>query len=73
MVFYFQMSETAKRDADKIRSSDTRILRLTEEVTRLRQITRKRNLPQREVMEKKIGELTNVLDKKEHTIQVRLI
>ncbi|XP_047487639.1 serine/arginine repetitive matrix protein 1-like [Penaeus chinensis] len=58
-------TELNRRNAEKLKQTDARILKLTEELTRLRELSRKRHLPERELLNKKLSAATHALEEKE--------
>ncbi|XP_037778782.1 eukaryotic translation initiation factor 3 subunit A-like [Penaeus monodon] len=58
-------TELNRRNAEKLKQTDARILKLTEELTRLRELSRKRHLPERELLNNKLSAATHTLEEKE--------
>lgn len=71
--FGCQSTDVNRRNADKLKATDTRIIKLTEELTRLRELSRKRNLPERDQLNKKLSAATQSLQEKEKEVEVRAI
>lgn len=66
-----QSTEENRRNSERLKVSDNRILKLTEEVTKLRELTRKRNLPERDHLNKQLTATTRSLQEKEKEVEVR--
>ncbi|XP_071537376.1 uncharacterized protein [Panulirus ornatus] len=62
-------TEVNRRNAEKLKATDARIIKLTEELTRLRELSRKRNLPERDHLNKKLSAATQTLQEKEKEVQ----
>lgn len=62
-------TEVNRRNTEKLKVTDNRIIKLTDEVTRLRELSRKRNLPEREELNKKLSAASKILQDKEKELE----
>lgn len=69
---FLQSTEENRRNAERLKIGDSRILKLTEEGTRLRELNRKRNLPERDHLNKQLIAATQTLQEKEKEVEVSL-
>ena len=72
IYFFLQSAEENRRNNERLKTGDSRILKLSEEVTRIRELNRKRNLPERDQLNKQLTAATQTLHEKEKEVQVRI-
>ncbi|XP_068221627.1 lebercilin-like protein isoform X2 [Palaemon carinicauda] len=58
-------TEANRRNNEKLKDTDGRIIKLTEELSRLRNLCKKRNLPERDQLNKKLSATVQTLGEKE--------
>ncbi|CAL4114756.1 unnamed protein product, partial [Meganyctiphanes norvegica] len=64
-----RMTNSNNSNETKLKQQDTRIIKLTEEVTKLRELCRKRSLPERDALNKKLSETQLHLQNKERDFE----
>ncbi|KAF2356453.1 Lebercilin domain [Trinorchestia longiramus] len=70
-----KLTEAHRRDTSKLRQQEERLLKSTEETTRLKELMKKRNLPEREELSRKLSDSQSSLAEKQqvvHNLERRL-
>ncbi|XP_050711315.1 uncharacterized protein LOC126995630 isoform X2 [Eriocheir sinensis] len=62
-------TEENRRNSERLKLDDSRILKLSEEVTKLRELNRKRNLPERDYLNKQLITATHSLQEREKEVE----
>nr|XP_045597897.1 nucleolar protein dao-5-like [Procambarus clarkii]XP_045597898.1 nucleolar protein dao-5-like [Procambarus clarkii] len=62
-------TEVNRRNGEKLKVTDSRVNKLTDELTRLRELSRKRNLPEREELNRKLSAAAKALQDKEKELE----
>ncbi|MPC92215.1 hypothetical protein E2C01_087291 [Portunus trituberculatus] len=68
VFFYLQSTEENRKNTERLKTGDNRLLKLTEEATKLRELNRKRNLPERDQLNKQLIAATRTLHEKEKEV-----
>ncbi|KAK7068715.1 hypothetical protein SK128_026446 [Halocaridina rubra] len=63
-------TEVNRRNSDKLKMNDGRIMKLTEELSRLRDLSKRRNLPERDQLNKKLSTTNQSLQEREKEVEV---
>ncbi|XP_045129430.1 uncharacterized protein LOC123515081 [Portunus trituberculatus] len=61
-------TEENRKNTERLKTGDNRLLKLTEEATKLRELNRKRNLPERDQLNKQLIAATRTLHEKEKEV-----
>lgn len=67
-----QANEEGRRNNERLKATEGRLQKMTEEVTRLRELSKRRHLPERDTLNQKLSATTLALQEKEKEAQVNI-